>query len=94
MTNATAPSSTDQLRQKAQDIRDNVVEMTGIAKDVACEKMSDLKQGAQVRYQQGVEQAGRARDGVIAYVKDNPGKSLLTCLAVGALAGFLISRRR
>ena len=94
MANATSHSSTDQLRQKAHDIKDNVVEMTGIAKDVACEKLSDLKHGAQARYEQGVEQAGRARDGVIAYVQENPGKSLLTCQAVGALAGFLLSRRR
>ena len=94
MTNAASPSSTDQFRQKAQDIKDNVVDMTGIAKDVACEKISDLKHGVEARYQAGVEKAGRARDGVLAYVKDNPGKSLLACLAVGALAGFLVSRRR
>lgn len=94
MTSASSPSSSDQFRQKAHDIKDNVVDMTGIAKDVAHEKLSDLKHSVEARYQAGVESAGRARDGVLAYVKEHPTRSLLTCLAVGALAGFIISRRR
>jgi ElaB/YqjD/DUF883 family membrane-anchored ribosome-binding protein len=94
MTTTTAPNSTDQMRQKAHDIKDNIVDLAGMANDAAREKLADFKSGVGERYQAGIDKAGRARDGVVEYVKENPGKSLLACLAVGALAGFLISRRR
>ncbi len=109
-------SANDQFRQKAHEIKDNIVDMAGIAKDAAQEKLSnlrdaagarlsnlkdgvqekysDLKEGAASRYHAGVDKAAQARDSVTEYVKDNPGKSILACLAVGALAGFLVSRRR
>jgi ElaB/YqjD/DUF883 family membrane-anchored ribosome-binding protein len=93
-TTAPSPTHTDQLRQKAHDLKDNLVDMAGIANDAAREKLADLKDGVGLRYQAGVEKAGQARDGVVEYVKANPGKSLLACLCVGALAGFLVSRRR
>jgi ElaB/YqjD/DUF883 family membrane-anchored ribosome-binding protein len=94
MTTATSPSANDQFRQKAQEIKENIVDMAGIAKDAARDKLSDLKDGATSRYRSGVDKAGKARDVVIDYVKENPGKSLLACVCVGALAGFLVSRRR
>jgi ElaB/YqjD/DUF883 family membrane-anchored ribosome-binding protein len=94
MNTATAASANEQLRQKAGEIKDNVVDLVGIAKNAACENYTDLKAGAAARYQAGVDKAGEARDSVISYVKANPGRSLLACLAVGAVAGYLVSRRR
>jgi ElaB/YqjD/DUF883 family membrane-anchored ribosome-binding protein len=93
MTTATT-SPNDQLRQKANDIKDNIVDMAGIAKGIASDKYSELKEGAASRYQAGVDKAAQARDGLVDYVKENPTKSLIACLCVGALAGFLVSRRR
>lgn len=87
-------SPSGQLRQKAHDIKDTIVDMAGIAKGMATDTLTDLKEGASARYRTGVDKAGKARDGVVGYVKDNPGKSLLACLCLGALAGFLVSRRR
>ncbi len=92
MTTATAPS--EQIRQKAVEIKDNVVDIAGIAKGMAGDKLSSIQDGAVARYNAGVDMAGKARDGVIGYVQENPAKSLLACLAVGALAGYLVSRRR
>lgn len=94
MTATPSPTANDQLRQKAHELKDNIVDLAGIANDAAREKLSDLKEGVGARCQAGVAQAGRARDGVIGYVKENPGKSLLACLCVGAFAGYLVSRRR
>jgi ElaB/YqjD/DUF883 family membrane-anchored ribosome-binding protein len=94
MTTAAPASANDQFRQKAGEIKDNIVDMAGIAKDAARDKLSELKDGAASRYQSGVDKAGKARDGIIDYVKSNPGKSVLACVLVGAVAGYLVSRRR
>ncbi|MBA3686119.1 MAG: hypothetical protein H0W72_12900 [Planctomycetes bacterium] len=90
----TTSSSNEQLRQKAAEIKENVVDMAGIAKDMAVDKYTELKDGAASRYRSGVDKAGKARDGLVDYVKENPAKSLLACLCVGAIAGYLVSRRR
>jgi ElaB/YqjD/DUF883 family membrane-anchored ribosome-binding protein len=96
MTSAAANTSTsnDQFRQKAREIKDNIVDLAGIAKDAARDTFSDLKDGAASRYQSGVQKVGQAREGIIDYLKENPAKALLACACVGALAGFLMSRRR
>ncbi len=91
-TASTSPAN--ELRQKANDIKDNLVDMAGIAKGMASDTVTDIKERVSSRVQAGVDQAGKARDGLIDYVKENPAKSLLACLAVGALAGYLVSRRR
>lgn len=94
MTTAAPASANDQFRQKAQEIKENVVELAGIAKDAARDKLSELKDGAASRYHSGIDKAGKARDGIADYVKDNPGKSALACVLAGILAGYLVSRRR
>ncbi len=93
MTTATAPTTND-FRQKAQEIKDNIVDMAGMAKDAARDKACEAKAAVTSRLHAGAEQAGRARDGVLDYVQQNPVKSLLACLCAGAVAGLLISRRR
>ncbi len=94
MTTATAPSVNSQLRDKAIEIKDNLVDLAGIARDAARDTCAEVKDAASVRYQAGVEKAGKARDGIVDFVQEHPGKSLIACAVVGALAGFLISRRR
>src|SRR4051812_18119240 len=42
MTTATAPAS-NEFRQKAQEIKDNLVDMAGMAKDAARDKACDAK---------------------------------------------------
>ncbi len=92
--NTATTSPNEQLRQKANDIKDNIVDMAGIAKGIATDKLGELKDGTASRYHAGVDKAAQARDGLVDYVKENPAKSLLACLCVGAIAGFLASRRR
>ncbi len=93
-TATTTASSNDQLRQKAHEIKDNIVEMAGIAKSIASDKIDGIREGASSRYQAGVDKAGEARDGILDYVKAHPTRSLLACLCVGAVTGYLVSRRR
>ncbi len=93
MSTSTAPSASP-FRDKALEIKDNLVDMAGMVKDAARAKAGDVTDAATAGFRTGVDQASRARDGVLDYVKDNPAKSLLACLCAGALAGFLISRRR
>ncbi|MBA3846068.1 MAG: hypothetical protein H0X45_05430 [Planctomycetes bacterium] len=92
MTNAaTSPSP---MREKAMEIRENLVDMTGMVKDAAREKLCDVKDAAAARLRSGVDHAGKARDNLVDYVKENPTTTVLACLCAGALAGFFISRRR
>jgi ElaB/YqjD/DUF883 family membrane-anchored ribosome-binding protein len=94
MTTAAPASANDQLRQKAHEIKENIVDLAGIANDAARGKLSELKDEAASRCQSGIDKAGKVRDGIVAYVKDNPGKSVLACVLAGALVGYLVSRRR
>ncbi|HYE07471.1 MAG TPA: hypothetical protein VEL07_18285 [Planctomycetota bacterium] len=92
MTNAA--TSPNPMREKAQEIKDNIVEMTGMVRDAARDKLCDAKDGAAARLRSGVDQAGRARDSVVDLAKANPTATVLACLCAGALAGFFIARRR
>ena len=94
MTTATAPSVASQMRDKANEIKDSVVELAGNAKDGARAKCADVTEAVGARCQAGVAKAGAARDRVTGLVQEQPGKSLLACVCVGALAAFLFARRR
>ncbi len=93
MTTST-PSANAQIRQKAVEIKDNVVDIAGLAKESACETFGDAKDAAAAPYRAGVEKVGGACDGVVGYVKKNPLSTLAACACIGAIAGYLLSRRR
>ncbi len=93
MTTAAA-SVSNQMRDKVMEIKDGVVDLAGIAKDGAQAAIADVTKTAGAHYQAGVAKAGAARDRVAGIVQEHPGKTLLACVCAGAIAGFLLARRR
>ena len=57
------------------------------------EKLRETKQAAGEYVTKGREKAGAYEETLIAYVRDNPMKSVLIAVGVGAALGVLLSRR-
>lgn len=88
-----------QLRSKAEDLKEDVVEMAKLSKEYAAEKLRGLREGASHRmhdlqgrasktYSRGKERAGEMQRSVEEYVMDQPLKSLLMALGAGLVLGF------
>lgn len=94
-----AESTGRQLRSKAEDLREDVVEMAKLSKEYAAEKLRGLREGASHRmhdlqdrasrtYGRGKQRAGEVQRNVEDYVIEQPLKSLLMALGAGLLLGF------
>lgn len=100
----TTPPTADDLRRQAKAVKEDLRGLGRTAKHVAGEKLGEAKHKA-VEYfdegkqktaqllEQGKEKAARVEDQVEHYIRRKPLKSVLIAAGVGALLGFLISRR-
>lgn len=88
-----------QLRSKASDLKEDVVEMAKLSKEYASEKLRGLREGAsekahdlqdraQRTYYRGKDRASEVQRTVEGYVVEQPLKSLLMALGAGLLLGF------
>jgi ElaB/YqjD/DUF883 family membrane-anchored ribosome-binding protein len=88
----TAASATDQLKDSAQQVTQNLRNIGSQARDAANEKFNDLKQQANEYYDQGRERAQEWEKTLEDYVQEKPIQSILIAAGVGLVLGVLWKR--
>lgn len=92
-TQRAANSALDGLADGAQELRERAVPALNRAADNSSELAHRGVQAIRERSRQVRESARRASDGTVGYVRDEPLKSLLIAVSVGAVLGLLMGRR-
>ena len=85
-------SASDQVKNSAQQVTQNLRSIGSQARDAANEKLNDLKQQANDYYDQGRERAEAWEQGLEQYVQEKPIQSLLIAAGVGLVLGVLWKR--
>jgi ElaB/YqjD/DUF883 family membrane-anchored ribosome-binding protein len=80
-------SSTEQLREKATQVRQDIRDLSVAAKEVATEKFDHW-------YKEGREKAIRLEKGLENQIREHPLQAVMIAAGAGFLAGYLVSRRR
>lgn len=89
----TAHSATDDLKDKASEIGQNVREMGGQIGDVAREQYENIRDRANDYYDQGRKRAAQWEEGVEEYIQDRPIHAVLMAAGIGLLVGMFWRRR-
>ena len=79
-------SATDRLGEKLGRIKTDIQEVVGLARSLAGEKISGYTTSA-------VKGGKAAMDNVTEYIEERPLRSALVAVGIGAVVGFLLSRR-
>ena len=79
--------STEQLREKATQVRQDIRDLSAVAKDVAAEKLEHW-------YKEGREKAVQFEHSVENRIREHPLQSVMIAAGAGFLAGYLVCRRR
>jgi len=85
-------TASQQLTDKAGQVRENIRDIGSVAKDAAREKVQDLRDQAGEYYEQGRQRVTEMEDSIETYVRDQPIKSLLMAAGAGLLLGILWKR--
>jgi ElaB/YqjD/DUF883 family membrane-anchored ribosome-binding protein len=88
--NAVAP---EDLKDKAYRLRDQVGQTASLAKDVACDGLKSAKDQAAALCQAASDKAVQLKDSSVEFVQENPIKTVLLAVGVGAVVGMLLARR-
>jgi ElaB/YqjD/DUF883 family membrane-anchored ribosome-binding protein len=86
-------SATDDLKDTAAEIGQNVRDMGGQAVDAAREQFKHVKDQAAGYYKKGRKRALDMEDEFEDYIREQPLKSLLIAAGVGMLVGMFWRRR-
>lgn len=92
-TQSAANSAMDKLVGGAQDLRDRVAPVLDRAADTSSEYAHRGLDAVREGGRQLRDSARRASDGTLTYVREEPMKSLLIAVAVGAVVALLMGRR-
>ncbi|HSV14738.1 MAG TPA: hypothetical protein VLI90_10790 [Tepidisphaeraceae bacterium] len=84
--------ATDQLRDKASEVGQNLRDMGSQARDAATEKYNQLRDQASQYYTQGREAAQEWEQNLESYIHEQPMKAVLMAAGVGLLLGLLWKR--
>ena len=87
-------SSVDTAKEKLQQVSDTVRQQAGRATEVARERYDAAAQTLRQGYDRASKDLTKLGDDVSAYVRDNPGRSVVAAAAVGFCIGLLIRRGR
>lgn len=79
-------SAADRLGDKLGRIKSDIQEVVGLARSLAGEKISGLTSSA-------VKNGKAAMDTVTECIEERPLRSALVAVGIGAVVGFLLSRR-
>lgn len=90
---STTGGSTEELRRKGADVKQNVQDLTTAAKAAAGEKLGELRDTANQYYEMGRNRAFDAEQTVEEYIRQQPLKSVLIAAGVGFLFGACYIRR-
>jgi ElaB/YqjD/DUF883 family membrane-anchored ribosome-binding protein len=80
-------TATDQFREKASQVREDIRELSSVAKEAAAEKFDRL-------YKEGREKVVQFEHGLENQIRMHPLQAVAIAAGVGFLAGYLVSRRR
>jgi ElaB/YqjD/DUF883 family membrane-anchored ribosome-binding protein len=86
-------SATDDLKEKAVEIGENVRQMGGQIGDVAREQYENLRDQATGYYKKGRKKASALEEEFEDYIKEKPIQTLLMAAGVGLLIGMFWRRR-
>jgi ElaB/YqjD/DUF883 family membrane-anchored ribosome-binding protein len=81
------------LKDKANRLKEHIGQTANLAKDLASEGIKTAKETCSDMYQSTVDQAGKVKDSTVGFVSENPIKTVLLAAGVGALIGLLLARR-
>lgn len=87
-------SSVDTAKEKLQQVSDTVRQQAGRATEVARERYDAAAQTLRHGYDRASKDLTKLGDDVSAYVRDNPGRSVVAAAAVGFCIGLLVRRGR
>ena len=86
-------SATEQLREQAGTVREDLGRLGHLAKDATREKVGDAREKASVYYDKGRAKAEQLEAQLVDQIRSKPLKSILIAAGIGALFGLLITRR-
>ena len=84
---------TDELRQQAKAVREDLGQLGRAATNVAQEKLGEAKRYADEYLDQGKQKATEIEDQLEEYIRNKPLKSVLIAAGAGALIGYLLGRK-
>ena len=84
--------TTEQLRDSAKQVGENIRDMGSQMRDAASERFNQLRDQASQYYQEGRQRAEEWERGLEEYVQEKPIQSLLIAAGVGLLLGILWKR--
>ena len=84
---ATNRTASDQFREKATQVKDDIRELGVVAKDADAEKLDHW-------YKEKREKVIQLEKGLENKIREHPLQSVAIAAGVGFLAGYLVSRRR
>jgi ElaB/YqjD/DUF883 family membrane-anchored ribosome-binding protein len=87
-------STVDAAREKLHQVSDSVRQQAGRAGEVARERYDAAAQTLRQGYDRASQDLTKLGNDVSAYVRENPGRSVLTAAAVGFCIGLLVRRGR
>jgi ElaB/YqjD/DUF883 family membrane-anchored ribosome-binding protein len=87
-------STVDAAKEKLSQVSATVREQAGRAGEVARERYDAAAQTLRSGYDRASKDLGKLGDDVSAYVRDNPGRSVVAAAAVGFVIGLLVRRGR
>jgi len=87
------PSTTEQLKEQAGVVREDLGQLGRLAKDATREKLGDAKEKAADYYDKGRIKAEQLEEQLVDHIRKKPLQSVLIAAGIGALFGLLITRR-
>ena len=95
MTDSVRPghSASDRIRDQAREVTNDVQELGGIVREVAREKLGELREGAVEYYEQARGKARQAEDALGEFIRRRPITSVLLGAGLGLLFGRFWMRR-
>jgi ElaB/YqjD/DUF883 family membrane-anchored ribosome-binding protein len=88
-----AHSATDDLRDKASEVAQDVRDMGGQLGDVAREQYENVKEQASQYYKRGRKRAADVEEGFEDYIREKPIHAILVAAGIGLLVGMMWRRR-
>jgi ElaB/YqjD/DUF883 family membrane-anchored ribosome-binding protein len=87
-------SGLESARDKMREVSDSVKQQAGRAGEIARERYDAAAQTLRSGYDRASKDLDKLSKDVSAYVRDNPGRSVLAAAAAGFIIGLLVRRGR
>jgi|GEM_PF-3615820 ElaB/YqjD/DUF883 family membrane-anchored ribosome-binding protein len=94
MTDPSTASAPENITDKAYRLKDQVGNTASLAKDVAAQGITAIRDKASALCQATTGKVVGLKDSAVDLVRDNPLATVLVSVGVGALVGLLLARRR